>query len=453
MMDFLPMLKRSGKLPIWLIVLCSAIAAALLLPRQTPFPYRWQSGQPWSYHTLKAPFEFEVLYSEIQVQADVQRVNAEHAPYFQLNAEVSRQQQAKFVQLLEEQARISKHDAQFDDLNRNVSTYLQFGRQLLDHVFSKGIADPQEEFLKENPGFIYVASGKEERRVPIGDVWTLTTAHDFLTDTLPYSTLRQPEFLLPIIEKVLVPNLLYSDSLTLVSKRQKLAAVRSTGASVQKRDLVVERGEIVSAEISQKLDSLARRYDAPKGPEVLLGYALLALLAYGVFFAWLCMQHPRIVQSEKLLLTLPVLTLASIVMISFGNRVAAAVPLLIPLYAVPIFLKRVYDQAIGLATWAIIAFLTTLALDWGIGWAIIQLAGLAGMLAFYRDGQGWKTRCIAASLIAGLQIIAWAGAGFSDRLPDSAWTADTVLFLMMAAGISLVTFPLRHWWKARMVET
>lgn len=452
-MDFLPMLKRSGKLPVWLIVLCSAIAAALLLPRQTPFPYRWQNGQPWSYHTMKAPFDFEVLYPEIQVQADVQRVNAEHAPYFRLNAEVAKRQQAKFVQLLEEQARISKHDAQFDDLNRNLSAYLQFGRQMLDHVFSKGIADPQEEVLKENPGFIYVAAGKEERRVPIGEVWTLNTAHDFLTDTLPYSTLRQPEYLLPIIEKVLVPNLLYSDSLTLVSKRQKLAAVRSTGASVQKREVVVERGEIVSSEIAQKLESLARRYDAPKGPEVLLGYALLALLAYGVFFAWLFMRYPNIVQSDKLLLTLPVLTIASIAVISFGNRVGLAVPLLIPLYAIPIFLRRVYNPSIGVATWAIVIFLTTVSLDWGIGWAIIQVAGLTGMLAFYRDGQGWKTRCIAASLIAGLQIVSWAGAGLSERLPDSAWTADTVLFLLMAAGISLVTFPLRHWWKSTMVKS
>lgn len=478
-----------------LLTLCSAVAAALLLPRQTPFPYRYAIGHPWSHRTLRAPFDFEVLYPEQQVQAEVQRVRDEHGPYFRLSTDIAKQQKRKFAQLLEEQARISRHDTQFDDLNHNLAAYARFGQAMLDHVFAEGLADPQEEVLAQTPGgFVYVTAGKEERRVALGDLWTVTTAHNFLTDTLPYTALRQPELLLPILEKVLVPNLLYSDSLTLASQRHKLAAVRSTGVSVQKSEPVVQRGEIVTPDTAQKLDSLARRYDAPRGPEVLLGYALLALLAFGGFFYGFEDQQPTTKNQQ---LFWAAIALALIAAISAGSKIGLAVPLLLPLYALPFLLaarpqaqvsgssaaevseitpsfsdasppvavkhdtaqrdlhtplpvapffweKRPAWPSVGLALWGIVVLLSTAALDWGAGWSLIQAAGLAGVLFFQPTSGSWRARGLAALLTALLQIAAWAGVGWAGRLPDSVWTADVLLFLLVSAGLWLGVYPLRR---------
>lgn len=442
----------TNQIPFWLLTVCSALAAALLLPRQTPFPYHYQTGQVWSYQALKAPFDFEVLYPENQVQADVRRVHAEHGPYFLLHTEVTRQQKKQFVQLLNEQARISRHDTQFDDLNKNLAAYQQFGQQLLDHIFAKGLADPTEEVLKENPGFVYVVAGKEERHIPISEVWTVTTALRFLTDTLPYSTLREPEILLPLLEKSLAINLLYSDSLTLVSKRQKLAAVRSTGASVQKGETVVQRGEIVSSEIAQRLDSLARRYDAPCGPEVLLGYGVLALLAFAVFFRFASAQQPGLQQPNKRFLLLPILILSCMAIISAGHWLGAAIPLLLPIYIIPYGLTRTHSQSIGVAVWMVIVFLMGIALDWSAGWVAIQSAGLCGWMLLSKKTNSWKQRSVAAFGASAFQIAAWMGAGLAGKTSDALWTSDVAVFLLVSAGLSLAVFPIEHLWHKQFSQ-
>ena len=72
----------------WLLVGLCAVIFAILMPREEAFPYRFQQGQPWSYRSLHAPFDFEVMYPEEQVRNELARVNAEHAPYFRLDPEV-----------------------------------------------------------------------------------------------------------------------------------------------------------------------------------------------------------------------------------------------------------------------------------------------------------------------------------------------------------------------------
>lgn len=450
----LPATPPAAALRLWLLItLCSAAAAALLLPRRQPFPYTYAAGQPWGHRTLLAPFDFEVLYPEQQVQADVQRVQAEHAPYFGLSAEIGRQQKRQFLRLLEEQARISQHDAQYDDLNRNLSAYARFGQSLLDHIYAQGIADPDEATLRENPGFVYIVAGREERRVPLAEIWTLRSAQRFLSDTLPFSDLRQPEYLLPMLEKSLAPNLIYSDSLTLVSKRHKLAAVRSTGVSVRKGETLVQRGELVGPDTVQKLDSLARRYEAAPGPEVLAGYLLLALLAYGFFYGWLGLRHPQAFRQTGLaemrpLLVMGGISLALVAALRLCTHIGMAVPLLLPLYALPLVIRlRGGGQQLGvrggMALWLLVVVVSAIALDWGLAWAVIQLAGLAGALLWPSTQGDWRLRGASTLFTLLLQVAAWLGIGLAGRLPDSLWTADVPLFLLVAAVLSWLLHTLR----------
>ncbi|MCY7328017.1 MAG: hypothetical protein LH618_05685, partial [Saprospiraceae bacterium] len=200
--------------PAWLLALPFAILAALGMPRQSAFPYSFQVGQPWNYRALKAPFDFEVLYPEEQVRPAVEQVNADHGPYFLLNTDVARQQKRQFARLLDDQVSIGRHDAQYDELRANAGIYLNFGQQMLDLLYTQGIVDPNEEAFQATPGFIFVVVGNTERRVPVRSLRTVASAMNFLTDTLPYAPLRQPELVLPMLEKVLIPNLRFSDSLT-----------------------------------------------------------------------------------------------------------------------------------------------------------------------------------------------------------------------------------------------
>ena len=424
----------------WPVALVFAAVAALLMPRQSAFPYSFQAGQPWTYHALKAPFDFEVLYPEEQVRPAVDRIKAEHGPYFLLDNHVSRQQKQQFVRLLEDQLRISGHDAQYDDLRANAGIYLSFGQQMLDLLFTRGITDPHEPAFQATPGYVFVVAGNNERRVPVRDLLTVKSARNYLTDTLPYAPLRHPELVLPMLEKVIIPNLRASDSMTIVSLRRKMAAAMSTGVSVQRGETIVQRNELISPDTQLKLLSLARRYETPQGWESMLGYGLLAALAFGVFCSWFAAGQVRPDDSQVARLLPPVLALLGVLGVGFGSQVGLAVPLLLPFWVLPLLLRPAYGPAAGLGVWGVV--LTTVSLDWSAGWLVVQTAGLAGALIFLSGADTWGLRAKAVLAIALLQTLVGLAAGGAGKIPDALWTTDSSVFLFAAAAFALLAFPL-----------
>jgi cyclic-di-AMP phosphodiesterase PgpH len=427
--------------PILLAVLAAA-AAAFLMPQQSAFPYSFEKGQTWPHKTLKAPFDFEVLRPESEVRDELARIENEHGRYYLLDPDVARAQKRRFSQMLDEQVRISRNDAQYADLIANSGAYLTYGQSLLDQLYGRGVLAEADDFLADDPAAqVWLVGTGTEKRVPLASLLTPKSALGFLTDSLPFSPLRQPEFLLPLLEKTVAPNIRYSDSLTLAAKRRKIAEVVSTGITVRRGEKIVERDQIVTPEIAQKLHSLAQRFDEPKGWPVVLGYFLMAFLTLGTGFFFLKIARPQLWENRAQLLFLPATVLLAVLFVNFGGRVGVAVPLLLPVCAMPVLLARLFDREIGLGTWAATLFLIAFSLDWGIGWAAIQLVGgLSAHLLLPRT-RTWQGRSVAAALMAASMMFAWAAAWLAGRLPGGAAASEVPFFLAVAAFSSLLAFP------------
>ena len=430
----------------WLLVLACSIVFAFLMPKEEPFPYRFQEGQPWSYKTLHAPFDFEVLYPEEEVRDKIARVDAEHAPYFHMNAEVAKQQKKRFVKLVNDQIDISRHDTQFEDLVHNPAAYIALGQQILDIIYSQGIANPNEEAFKDTPGFVYMISGNTEKKVPVQDVGTIDKARNFLTDTLPFSPLRQPELILPMLEKSLVVNVQFSDSLTQVYRRRKLADVTGTGQVLHQGEEIVRPGDIVTAETAQKLTSLQRRYHATEAPYHPLGAGILAFLAFAaLLFA------TRGYTSQ---LAFPILVISCLLLaLATGwlGRVGEAVPLLLPLWILPLLFRRdPPESSAGIPVWASVLFLTTVTSGWASGWFAIHTAGLVTAQLILKGQRAWIPRLQATALILVLQLATLAGLSLTGKLPETAKWSDLAVFILFGTVLSFTVYPLRRLLKATL---
>lgn len=423
----------------WVLALVCAGVFALLMPREELFPYHFQEGQPWSYRSLYAPFDFEVLYPDEQVRTEVERVNTEHAPYFFLDPEVARRQKKQFARLVTEQAQISKHDTQFDDLVHNQAAYIAFGSQLLDIIFNNGIANPAEEAFRDTPGFVYVVTPVSEKKVPVKEVGTLRQAKDFLTDTLPFCPLRQPELILPLLEKSLTVNMRFSDSLGQAGKRRKLAAVTGTGVIVRQGEPVAQPGEILTAETVQKLQSLERRYHSDDAPLYPFGSGLMALL---VFAGLMAVSYLK--KTDYADISYPItaiLTLSLSLAAGWLGRVGEAAPLLIPFWVLPFFAGR----EAGKSVWIAILLLTTYACSWPSGWLFLQTAAWLTTLLWLDQRLTWRSVLLFATIVLTFQLLVLAGLTWSEKLPHAMYWTDAATFLALAAGISLATYPLQKW--------
>lgn len=440
----------SGRaLPTWLfstlsLALLSAFLGALVMPRHSPFPYRFTKGAPWSYPSLKSPFDYEVLYPEDLVRDRLDSITAEHAPYYRQDPAVVRRQKRLLDSLLEERARISRNDTRFEDLIHNKSQYRAYGQRLLEHLFEAGIADPAlSALIEEDPGApIYrVAAGREERTTA-GSVLTRQRAQEFLIDTLPYSPLRQPELLLPIVEQIITPNVIYDDSLTQAMKRRKIAAVVSSGITVRKGEYVVERGMKIDDELFWKLDSLKRRLQAPGGWPQVFGYGLIFFISFMAYYYWLQVRHPEFWQVRQYRLLGPATVLLSLLLLNFNSTLGIAAVFLLPIWGIPYLLCRIVDREVSWATWALLVVLSTFSLEWGEAWLVIQLAGTSGFTLVGNPDNSRKQHLLATLTAATLQTITWWAACWSAKLPAALQTADALIFLLTANALLLAIHPL-----------
>jgi cyclic-di-AMP phosphodiesterase PgpH len=436
----------------WLLLtIVSAVLASALMPRQEPFPYRYTIGQPWHYHTLYAPFDFDVLRPDNEARVLTDKVMAEHGPYALERADIAREQIQNIARILEKQRSISRDDVQFEDLVAKPGAYLNLARRLLGRVYDIGLMDEVlTEKLRENPATpIYTWDGKTEKRLDANQLLTLERAHNFLTDSLPFSDLQSPEVLFPLLEKALVPNIIYSDSLTEATRRAKLAAAMSAGILVRKGDEIVQQNALVNTEIAQKLTSLSRRYATPPAWAAWLGYGLFALLVFGLYYHWLRVNQPATWAQRDHWLPLLASVPVYIGIVSFLSKIGMAVLLLAGLPVLALLLLPLYSLRISLITCGLAGLLVAFALSWGTTWAAIQIIGLVGIWAMHYNAATFQERLTAAAGVAALQITVCAAAQLAGNLPDTLIWSETVIFILLANALSLSAFFAGQMWMER----
>jgi cyclic-di-AMP phosphodiesterase PgpH len=249
--------------------------------------------------------------------------------------------------------------------------------------------------------------------------------------------LRQPEFILPLLEQSIAPNILYSDSLTMVSKRKKIAQVVSTGITVRKGEKVISQGEIVENEAFLKLDSLAQRYNQPIGWKEMLGYALVFFALFLGLFLAVFIELPIVFEQKNNLIILISILIGSLAMIKFGNRVGTGIPFLLPLCGIPLFLYKIWNIRAALFTWACLILVAAFGLDWGISWFLLQLITGLGLFVLLPRAKSKKVQVASVLLVSVISTLVWLGMGLCNRIPESVQANEVPIFILIAAFFAL----------------
>lgn len=448
-----------------LLPILSAAFAAFLLPREAGFDFKFEKNEAWQHADLVAQADFEVLRPAAEVAEKIQTIEVEHGRYFQLDPDVARYQKKRYSNLVERQVEVSRHDEQFADLVANQSAYQVFGQNLLENIYQRGIADLPRG-AADPDAFAYVVFANAEKKLRAGELLTLRTAEEMLTDSLPFAPLRMPELILPLLEKCLVTNLQFSDSLTHASKIRKIAAARSAGFSVKKGEKIIEKGQNVDEEAWLKLNTLAEQQPASNYFQVFLGNFLATALAFfALFFAlkkWAAAgfessqagnsqqvladgQAPRpnfkieILGKENWRLFAEILVvLASVKLLSiFGE----AVPLLLPLFRLPHFWSSRWGGNLGLLAWSVVSVLVGFSLSWGGSWVLMQAAGVAAVQFIFSKNYTLEGRSLAAIFTGGAMCLAWGAAFLAGKLSAAVASSEVPVFLLVSAFIAWVFLP------------
>ena len=244
--------KYYGIMKVLAFVLTLVIVVALM-PRHIKFKYEYQKMRPWPHESLYAPFNFPIYKSEEMVKKEKEEALSKIEPIFvfdDLGTENGREKLLK------------DFDSQWIDSIGDKDYYEHLILDIYNHIENAGIVaknDRTNNFRGDET--VVVVRNKVQTKCKYEDLNTMATASAYiqsqLADISDYNTMQ---LINNLLHSSLRQNVLYSESMTKQAEKMATDNIMLTFGMVQKDELIIMEGEIVTEEKYQVLSSLQREY-------------------------------------------------------------------------------------------------------------------------------------------------------------------------------------------------
>jgi len=427
---------RKSNLPqapwIYLTFLALWVVLMAIMPRNGKFSNDYRKGSPWTYETLVAQFDFPILKTQEQLQAERENAGSSIIPYYKYSNEIASTSIA---------AAGSLQLAGYPNLRQSVISTLR-------DVYSKGIMS--ESYYEENDGhIIFVQRDKRTAKSLLSDVYSIAAARSsLLTDGLkayPGSNVDSV-FLANGVYDLLVPNLEYDKETTDLVHAENVDYISPTMGFVNAGQLIVSKGELVTAEIQQMLDSYKAEYEDSVGYSgpvagLLAGNAILALVLVLILFFSMLYTYWQVFSDRHQFLYLIfvfLLTSATAMIVEKANPDALyMMPFtLTALYLVTFFRKRIVLPVYIISLIPLLVFSHN-----GVSLFVMFIAsGIVTMYLYQYFGKGWRQFVMALISFAVISVIY---AGFC-LINDEKLLANIshLLYLGFGSMLTVAGYPL-----------
>jgi cyclic-di-AMP phosphodiesterase PgpH len=361
------------------------LSLAFLFPSNAKFKYRFNAGQMWLYDDLYANFDFPIKKSEAELNEERNTIEREFSPYFELTEEALSERKKLFAKNFDET--LKRNRVSFPDVSRRAEDYILFGYNVLDKFLGKGIIQSDTNLLKRDKDFVVnILRGNTAEKQTIENILTQDRAKQWLGDSLPYAQLSEPEFLLPLLDPLLTPNLIFNVEKTKAFKQEELDRISTARGMVKSGELIVPRNAIISQNVYQRLMSYKEQYESTylssrKFIAITIGYILLTGLILFLYLIYLRDHLPNVFIKLRWVLFL----LSWVVLYSFLTYAIKASEILnvylVPFCIVPLVVKNFYNRELAFITHIIVVSIVGLITAPGYEFLILQI--LAGFVATY----------------------------------------------------------------------
>ncbi len=253
------------KLYLILIFLITLVALYFTMPQEGRFRYEFQRGRPWMHETLIAPFNFAIMKPDKVIDQERDSLLNSLIPYFTMNESVGKDQMKALILKIDEIFRGEYTKTIYSRMIKNKIT------DVFQKIYQSGIT---EEDITNYPYMsgekeIYVVKNNIRNLVPAANIFSLKSAYTLIFNEL--NGLKQSDNdLKAIIEKLapddyLTANLSYDPVKTEDEKAKILEKLSSTRGIVQEGERIVAKGDVISPETYQILESLKYVVEKTRG--------------------------------------------------------------------------------------------------------------------------------------------------------------------------------------------
>ena len=323
------------------LFLLSVFLIVYFFPTQGKFKYEIVKNKPWQYENLYAPFDFPILKSDEELEAEKIEVQSTHIPYYVFD-------QATALNILRSWK--TKSNAEVDSLIQNtISDNLI--QNLLDSIYSRGLISESKR-LNYND-LIYLKRANKVQETTYGNLINQDALNLFLNSTLDTLNQTTQTVLKSFFYDLLEPNVSYDQAFNEKLINSEIANISPTRGSVSKGSKIIAKGEIIEGEKLRILQSLKSEYqsedlDSTSYIMILSGYSLLVALALLMLLLFLYQYRQDIYENNNKLtfifFNILFMVFLTLVVMKIGYKYVYIVPLCI----LPLTLKAFFDARLGL---------------------------------------------------------------------------------------------------------
>ena len=426
------------KFKAYLPLIALFVLLVFIMPKSPKFNYDYRKGSPWMYETLIAQFDFPILKTDAQLQAEREKAGLNAIPYFRVDGKASSGSMSA----------VSGLDlGKWSDARMAISDAVTM-------LYSKGIMAPaaslnMEELLQNSEGLIYVQKNRRAEKVPVSEVFTLEEASSMMRETLAAACPGcdiDSLYSAAGIASLIAPDLIFDQQTTDLIHEESIDYVSVTQGVVRAGQVIVSEGEMVTAEIEQLLDSYKAEFDMGVGyggPRVYmwLGNIFIAFCIVFVLFLAICYCNFRIFDEyNKYLYLLMIFALAatgSSLVAGIDSSLFYLMPFtLISLYLLAFFTKRMVFSVYFISLLPMLIFAPN-----GVELFVMYLvAGSVAMLVFGFFNRGWL-QFVTALIVFVVMTMVWGAFRLTDGI-SGLTDYHTVLDMGLGALLSVACYPL-----------
>ena len=369
-----------------------------VFPRQAKFKYEFTKGKPWMHETIIAPFDFSILKSANEIKKEIAIIKEQHTPIFSYNSNIFELRSKYYFNQFEEKWSKNKKieaDPSFTLSNllnkRNKASKSKkkdlaiFGYNKLRKIYEKGIIQTPSDYDYTKQLNILLKRGSLANKVEYDKLHSINSAAKEI-NLISILNENDYSFLVPILLLSLEHNITYdklsSDNLL----NSELQNMNVTQGLIVAGQVIINKGELVTAQRYQKLLSFKQQYEGKEWNSwayylVLLGQVFLVTLSLFILFLFIKQYRSEVLyNSTKISMILSVILLM-VIASAFVLTLDANYIYIVPFCIAPIILKAFFDTRIALFTHLMAILIIGFIVPNGFEFVFLQLmAGIVSIL-------------------------------------------------------------------------
>jgi putative nucleotidyltransferase with HDIG domain len=372
--------KYSGKVK-FLMMFASVCVIVFTLPKQAKFSYDVEKGRIWNQKDLISPYNFAILKTPQEIENDKKSALGSVRPIYQLDDEVGEHEVEGFKSDLD----IKWHNAGINE--RQKPKYIAEGYKLLKVIYDRGVLKTNPKYQQHAEDYpVTILNKNIATEKSTADLFTREQAVAYSDKAIgEWKDLSKP-FLLDLIVNRITPNLNYDNKLTLRLEKEVIDGLSTTRGMVQKGEVIITKGSVVSDEVYQKLQSFKKAFEDNAringdrrlvllGQYLLVGVAITLLMVFLYLFRRDIYEDNRLVSLILLVITAMLFTLSMAIKFQLPNLY------FIPYCIVPIIIRILFDTRLALNIHLLVVLIAGFFVPNSFEFAYFELT--AGMVSIY----------------------------------------------------------------------